>query len=257
MRDARIPEAVIELLCEESATVADWRVAGVLYVHADAQGRAWPSIGKIASVAHLDRRTVTRALSRLEASGVFTRERPHIRGSRDHTVYHLLTRGACAPSQTARVGAGESPTRGARVPRLGVGEPSKQEELEQSLNSGDLFEEFWKGYPLQRDRERARTAFAALVARGEDPQDLVKAATAYAVECRRDGREDRYVLRAHRFLDPGVRRFAEYVDLYAPPTTECSVCGGLGFVEDLERDVAYECRECHSRGVVEIASEPA
>lgn len=251
MREARILEP--EAVKMRGASGAQWSVFVAVRLHADSDGLCYPSVTTLERLTGLNRRTVTRAIGWLVNAGIIARVKTPGRSN----VYQLTTRGSLAPSEVTQLGAISSPTRGNSVPQLGAASPPKQEELEHPLNSGDLFEEFWKGYPLQRGLERARTAFAALVARGEDPQDLVKAATAYAVECRRDGREDRYVLRAHRFLDPGARRFAEYVDLYAPPTTECPACGGLGFVEDLERDVAYECRECHSRGVVEIASEPA
>ena len=43
--------------------------------HADEQGRCWPSLARLAALAEVDRRTVTRGLAALEARALLTRER--------------------------------------------------------------------------------------------------------------------------------------------------------------------------------------
>jgi hypothetical protein len=242
MRDARIPEAVVKAMCRLNATAAQWAVLVSLYVFAGPDGTCYPSVTTLEYLTRRNRRTVTRAIVWLVEAGVIVRTKSPGRAN----AYRLTTRGSYAPTEAAEVGAMPSPTRGNPVPQLGAATPPEQEELEQVSNSGDLFEDFWKGYPVQRGKERARAAFLALVANGEDPQDLVRAGLAYGDECRRYGREDRFIKRACNFLDPGERLFAEYAALYAPPPAECSTCGGLGII-DHPRDpnAALYCPECH------------
>ena len=62
---ARMPVAVFG---DRRLSVRDMRVLGVLYAHADAGGRCWPSVAAIADMTALDRRDVQRALRRLEAA---------------------------------------------------------------------------------------------------------------------------------------------------------------------------------------------
>ena len=43
--------------------------------HADEEGRCWPSLARLAELAEVDRRTVTRGLAELEARALLARER--------------------------------------------------------------------------------------------------------------------------------------------------------------------------------------
>jgi len=64
------------------------------------------------------------------------------------------------------------------------------------------FERFWKAYPLRRPNPKveARKAFARQVEKGADPEELVRAAGGYAVECRRQKIEPAFVVHARTFL---------------------------------------------------------
>lgn len=65
--------------------------------------------------------------------------------------------------------------------------PTRDAELDR------LFEEFWKGYPRRDGKKKARDSWGAAVKAGQDPRELVNAATRYAA--------------ARRFEDP---RFTPY-----------------------------------------------
>jgi len=126
-RQAYVPESVVAAM--KGATGAEWGVLVVLYLHANPEGEARPSIGTITRLTGYERRTVTRALERLEGRIGLRRIKPH--PGRETTTYRLPTRGAHVPSK-GRLGAQESPTRGVQVPQLGTHTPPKQ-----GLNSNE------------------------------------------------------------------------------------------------------------------------
>lgn len=133
-REARIPEPVGAAM--NGATRSEWAVLFALYLHADANGKAYPSIGRIARTIGLDpisgRRSVTRALAALEKRIPLVRVRPQ--PGREHTVYYLPTRDNAAPSGLGTKRAG---TRDATDPGLGTGRSHKQRpETEQPIEQG-------------------------------------------------------------------------------------------------------------------------
>lgn len=120
-RQAYIPEPVIAAM--QRATGAEWAVLVVLYLHANSEGEARPSIGTITELSGYERRTVTRALERLEQRIGIRRIKPH--PGRMTTTYRLPTRDAHAPSR-GRLGTQDSTTRDAHAPLLGTHTPPKQ-----------------------------------------------------------------------------------------------------------------------------------
>lgn len=234
MRDARTPEPVVEALGNRKAHAGHWSTAVVLYLHADPRGQCNPSESTIAKLAGCTERTVKRAIRDLEDWGIVR----VVRSSGIANTYHLATRDVLdtgdtgIPGQDRSPGTPVTPCRDIGVPGPVTPGSPKQEELEQSLNSGDAWERFWSSYPRHRDSERARAAFEARVAEGVDPEDLVSAAGAYAAECRRDDREERFIKLAHNFLDGALRPYEDYVDRHSVPPEDCPVCGGLGWIDD-------------------------
>ncbi|MBW6402056.1 hypothetical protein KPL78_29690 [Roseomonas sp. HJA6] len=78
------------------------------------------------------------------------------------------------------------------------------------------FEAFWNAYPRRSPNPRApaEAAFARAVAGGAKPEDLVRAADAYATECRRDGVAPTFIVHARTFLVQ--RRYEDYLRGAAP-----------------------------------------
>ena len=78
------------------------------------------------------------------------------------------------------------------------------------------FEAFWNAYPRRNPNPRAvaEAAFARAVADGAQPEDLVRAADAYATECRKNGVAPTFVVHARTFLVQ--RRYEDYLRA-APP----------------------------------------
>jgi len=67
----------------------DWKVLLAIAVHADKNGRAWPSMETIAAMAGINRSNVPRALNRLERCGLLRRH--HVRkGSGWQANYYEL-----------------------------------------------------------------------------------------------------------------------------------------------------------------------
>jgi len=98
--------------------------------HADAQGACWPSLSRLAQLAELDRRTVTRALAELAERGLIERERPASGTTRYRLVLGEPGQGRETPRGERPLGAsgpqgrGVRPLgRGERPPDLGVSRP--------------------------------------------------------------------------------------------------------------------------------------
>ncbi|MBW6402057.1 hypothetical protein KPL78_29695 [Roseomonas sp. HJA6] len=83
------------------------------------------------------------------------------------------------------------------------------------------FEAFWNAYPRRNPNPRANaeTAFAQAVKQGAGPEDLVRAADAYATECRSRGIGSEFIVHASTFLRQ--RRFLDYL---RAPVAEAPVC---------------------------------
>lgn len=78
------------------------------------------------------------------------------------------------------------------------------------------YEEFWQAYPLERRKEKkaAYRAWKARLKTGAKPEQLIRAATLYAQECK--GKEARFIKLPKTFLGPDDH-WQEYQDLRAAP----------------------------------------
>lgn len=76
----------------------------------------------------------------------------------------------------------------------------------------DAFQRFWREYPPRRPNPKALAEheFAKAAKDGFEPEQLVRAAAAYAAECRRLKAEAAYIPHARTFL--AQRRFLDYLD---------------------------------------------
>lgn len=83
------------------------------------------------------------------------------------------------------------------------------------------FEEGWSLYPLKVGKHAAWTKWQALVRQGESTERMVAACRHYGDECRRSGKEARYILHGQTFFGP-QRRYLDYVagvpETGPPPT---------------------------------------
>jgi len=118
--------------------------------HIGADGVGWPSLSRLSSMTGLHRRTVMRALDRLEADGVIARER--VCDGRTSTRYRLVAhdpqgpstpRGTASLNQGHRVtgpGAQSHRTRGTAPPEP-IKEPTKEKTKEPKEDRRSILEE--------------------------------------------------------------------------------------------------------------------
>ena len=143
MRDARIPEPVLEMMgkCQKDlhrkVPGAASPVLAGLYLHADAKGTCWPGTKTLEELTGFDRSTVIRAVNWLVAHGFVLRRKT--RGKAN--VYQLPvmsafgTSGVGATSETDGLVASAPSTSGVGATQLVASAPPEQEELEQALNT--------------------------------------------------------------------------------------------------------------------------
>ena len=232
-RYARIPSRAIG--CRElSAT--DWHVLACIALHADAAGRAWPSMGTIAEMTGIRRKDVPRTIRRLEQLRLLQREPG---GPTSSNIYSIALDDE-AVSATARTGVRnsadnvsairgglvsatlrtkqpiEQPTEqnhARRCPRAPVGA-----ELDQDGASCE-FGRFWAAYPHRGPhsdpRKPARVKFEVAVKRGVDPDAIIRGAENYRLVVERDGTNPRYVCQAVTWI--GQERWDDHQEAPEPP----------------------------------------
>ncbi len=128
--------------------------------HADEQGRCWPSLARLAALAEVDRRTVTRGLAELEDRALLARER-----KRGQSTRYALAIGEPAGCETHRHQARDTPggmtplQQGCETPEgdtpLGATDPSNRGVIPPSggLTPPDL----GASHPPNRHKNRHRT----------------------------------------------------------------------------------------------------
>lgn len=72
------------------------------------------------------------------------------------------------------------------------------------------FEEFWSVYPRKSEKAKAYKAYCSRLKDGFSEKELLKAAEAYATECQRDRREQRYIKLGATFLSASTP-FTDYL----------------------------------------------
>jgi hypothetical protein len=190
-RFARISEAAVR--CRE-LSAADWRVLACVALHADARGRAWPSMATIADMTGLRRQDVPRTIRRLERLGMLRCEG---RGPRRANVYAVIPAPMSAPLRSKQ-------TIKQTIKHTGARQASRMREGEDGRVAG-WFERFWKAYPSRgqhaNPKKPARAKFLAAIKNGIDPELLIRAAENYAAAMRRAGTDGRFVKTAEVWLN--------------------------------------------------------
>jgi hypothetical protein len=96
-RFAKIPLRAASVV---TLSASDWRVFVVIAAHANGAGRANPSLQLIASLAHIERRNVSRAITRLEIAGrLRRRRRKRGPGLWDRSSYEVVFDGPSEPAE--------------------------------------------------------------------------------------------------------------------------------------------------------------
>lgn len=80
----------------------------------------------------------------------------------------------------------------------------------QSEKYGDTFDKFWSVYPRKERKAEAFKCYTARIKDGYDPEQILKAAENYAECCRRENKENRYILMARTFLGVNLN-FTDYL----------------------------------------------
>jgi helix-turn-helix protein len=229
-RYARIPSRAVS--CRDlSAT--DWRVLACVALHADASGRAWPSMATIAKMVGIRREDVPRPIRRLEQLRLLRRE-PGSPTSSNIYVIALDDEAVSAEARTrVREGADRvSIIRGGLVSApLRTKQPIEQQMVDTHTyrtaarsrsracsrpakpqnTADDDFERFWRVYPHRGahpdPKKPARLKFEAAVKRGIDPAAIIAGAERYRSHVEQQGTEPRFRPQAQTWLNQ--ERWAE------------------------------------------------
>ncbi|HYZ40949.1 MAG TPA: helix-turn-helix domain-containing protein [Stellaceae bacterium] len=217
-RYARIP---VRAANARSLGAKDLRVLIAIAAHADRDGRAFPSQGRIAALAGMDRRNVSGAVTRLEAAGLLRRDRRKTAfGDADSTVYTILYSGdevsstgmtpaisehdtVSCPAMTG-CHAGEC-TEHTNQTNQGTTQQHPGRERFDSGQVAKWFEAFWQAYPSRRPysnpKAPAQKSFYVALQRDVDAALIIRAAENYRATVEREGTNPRYVAQAVTWLN--------------------------------------------------------
>jgi hypothetical protein len=158
----------------------DFRVLVAIAGHANGDGKAHPSLARIAALAVATRKNVPRSILRLEDAGVLRRNRRKgEHGGWDRTTYEIIFE---EPASTSATENAEAAVNGA----------------------GDDFDVFWRVYPSRSPHDNpkkpAAFKFAAAVKRGVEPEIIIAGARRYADYVGRNVQDRRYIKQAVHWL---------------------------------------------------------
>src|SRR5204863_2337306 len=228
---------------EMSAT--DWRVFACISLHADASGRAWPSMNVIAEITGVRAQDVPRAIRRLMRLVGLQCERGGGRGRRNVYVIPLGDREPENVRNGADVKAWENVRNGADVSE--PKHPQRCDKTSATLRrtykqtkeqtnkhicagldeSADWFETFWRYYPSRKPHDNpkkpARLKFEAAVKRGVDPKMIVRGAENFAVYAAAHISGPRFIKTAEVWLNKEC-----WSDYQQPPEPEPLRAGMIG-----------------------------
>jgi hypothetical protein len=235
-RFARIPASAIG--CRElSAT--DWRVLACLALHADADGRAYPGMSRIAAMTGIQRKNVPRTLRRLVRLGMLRCDPGGPGGSNvymlvfDHSgafsplriedVLNIEHRVSSPVSQSVLAGEPEvSSSLRTKHPKEQTKEHTRaQRALRVHLgqHGANLFETFWRVYPSRgshsNPKKPAREKFEAATRRGVNPTIIIRGAENYRTLIERGETNPRFVAQAVTWLNQ--ERWNDYQEAPEPP----------------------------------------
>lgn len=153
---------VMQAVWEHSRS--DGRARLVLLAIADHQGEigAWPSIATIAKMVNASERSVQRDIQYLQDIGelIVEVQNAPVRGQYKSNLYWVNLPGVTAGVTNAPSGVTNSES---GVTAGGV--QTLIEPLRETNNRNALFDEFWKEYPLKKDKGKATRAFKSALTR--------------------------------------------------------------------------------------------
>lgn len=97
--------------------------------------------------------------------------------------------------------------------------PEKPPEKKKESKYTTDFDEFWSVYPRNVDKGNAYKKYQARVKEGYSPAELLEAAKNYALQCKREGTEQRFIKHAATFLSD-ARPFLDYLPKKVIPVEE-------------------------------------
>ena len=104
-------------------------------------------------------------------------------------------------------------------------EEVEEKELKQPSSPADYTEEFnsfWTVYPRKIGKVAAFKVWKTRLKEKVSPDDLIKAATNYAAECRKKGTEERYIKHPETFIGPD-KHYNDYMEVRAVETPAAGV----------------------------------
>ncbi len=214
--------------------------------YADRSGVAFPSRRRLAGDLGISTDSIDRAIKELEAAGALSIEkRTAENGKPDTNIYRLrfsmpdsridaAKDGRKSAAKDGRKSAAQTkptstqtqintplytpPSRGRRgASRQRTGRRRSQVEYSED------FERFWSVYPRKVEKRRAFKCWQTRLREGYTADELIRAAEAYAEECRRKGRTKDYIKHASTFLGPN-KPFEDYL---AGDNPDAGMGGGL------------------------------
>jgi hypothetical protein len=153
---------------------SEGRARLVLLAIADHQGEigAWPSLERLAEMTNASVRSVQRDIQVLEALGELKVERQSAptRSQYRANLYWVTLPGLDDSGVTAGVTNAPSGVTNAPSGVTAGGILTLIEPLEETNNRNALFDEFWKEYPLRKDKGKAVKAFRSALTRAKFEQ---------------------------------------------------------------------------------------
>lgn len=167
-------------------------------------GQMITSLSSLAKKSGVSVKNVRTALSKFEKLGFLANE--SAKTGRLITVvnweFYQSNGNSAAKEQADRVqtnGSGVAPNKN-----------NKNNKNEKNTKYTCAFEEFWKVYPRKKEKANAYKCYKARLNDGYSEDDLLRAAKAYADECKEKGAEERYIKHGSTFLSASTP-FADYI----------------------------------------------
>jgi hypothetical protein len=184
---ARIPTRVA---AAGNLGALDLRVYIAIAGHANGDGKAYPSLARIAALTGAKRKNIPRSISRLEDASLLRRSRRQTeRGGWDRSTYEIIF---AEPVGSCEISGSEA------------------------NRAADAFDAFWRIYPSRSPHENpkkpAALKFEAAVKRGIDPEVIIAGAKRYAAYAGREIKDCRYVKTAVTWLNQ-----EQWNEQYGPP----------------------------------------
>ena len=206
----------------------DLRTLIALASHANGDGRAYPSLTRLAAITGIDRRGVCRSIGHLETAGLIRRQRQRLKGQAEswgRTSYELIF-GDCEVVVPRPLGGSGSGATGVVVPDTPLNRPIEQKIHTRSARSRERqvddgatsdFETFWRAYPYRRPnpKDDARAEFEKALKRGVDPAVIILGAQNYRLATENDRTEPRFIPHARKWLHG--KQWNDYQDAPEPP----------------------------------------